>query len=221
VQSLISRLRHGATVLELGHEGTVVGLTGADSEHKTSSGKADPNSRLLVQFKFGFDWLLMPHQVCHQSNFQSVTAAGLAGGFKWGDKVQSLIVKLHPSGAKRGLGLGEEGTVIGPGAANGKLAIRFGEDAGEWSLWPNAICKTEAYSTTMAARLPGGFRRGDRVKSKALKVVSGGDSESPTDLKDGQEGTVVGPGHLAGRLLVCFDGNLTAWSVDPTALTPE
>jgi len=229
IQSLVSRIRNGREVIEVGHEGTIMSsnvnlsVQVTDEEAKKAA-ENNPAARLLIQFKHGYDYQLAPHQVCLQPQFIPLTAAGLPGGLKWGDKVQTLVAKLSPQGAKRGLCLGEEGTVVGPGALSGKIAVRFGEDCGEWSVWPNAVCKLEAYATALAARLPGGFRRGDRVKSKALKVVSGGDQcgtgSGPKGLEDGQEGTVVGPGHAPGRLLVCFDGNPAGWSVEPTSLVP-
>jgi len=215
VQSLTCRMRQGLKVLELGHEGTVVGLAAGGS-----SGSAETDQRLLVQFKPGFDWVLSPHQVCLQPNFQASTSAGLPGGFKWGDRVQSLLLKLHPRGAKRGLILGEQGVVIGPGSANGKLAIRLENDSTEWSLWPNTVCKVEAYSNAIAAKLPGGFRRGDQVQTRAIRAASGTANAAATLLEDGLEGLVLGPGHAPGRLLVYFERAPSGWSVEPNVLVP-
>jgi hypothetical protein len=231
VQSLISRMRHGLQVLELGHEGIIVGACPSSSSSSAAasadkaSDKSPADNRLLVQFNLGFDWLLCPHQVCHKAQFPSLTSAGLPGGLRWGDKVQCLEAKLHPRGTMRGLSLGDPGVVTGPGAIHGKVAVRFDGDGGEWSMWPSVICKAEAYQAQLAVSLPGSLRRGDRVRSKALRVSSGmvrdlGDG-APSSIEDGKEGTVIGPGHTSGKLLVVFDECFgVSWSVDAGMVVP-
>lgn len=210
IVSLVSRTRLGEKLLELGHEGVVVGLSPA-----AELGKKDGQDlRLLIQFRLGFDWLLSAHQVCPAAQLQARTSAGLPGGFKWGDQVQSLVTKLLPANVKRGLALGDTGTVVGPGAIEGKLAIRF--DGCDWSLWPAAVCKQEAFAMAFAAKLAGGFRRGDKVHAKAQKAGYGGPSKPA--LEDGQEGTVIGPGHSSGRVLVRFGKDGSSWSLDPSAI---
>eukprot|EP00928_Gymnodinium_smaydae_P029896 TRINITY_DN22387_c0_g2_i1.p1 TRINITY_DN22387_c0_g2~~TRINITY_DN22387_c0_g2_i1.p1 ORF type:complete len:515 (+),score=52.07 TRINITY_DN22387_c0_g2_i1:78-1622(+) len=211
VLSLISRMRQGSQILEFGNEGIVIGVPDGTVAN-------DKDAKLLIQFKLGFDWMLAPHQVCHQAQYHALTAAGLPGGFKWGDRVRSLHDRLQPKGIKKsGLQLGDIGTVIGPGCTGAKLGIRFDKHDEEWSLWPNAVCKQEVYEQTVGAKLPGGFRRGDRVKSKSLRVLGGG-AGGERGVEEGQEGVVVGPGHAPGRLLVCFDASSANWSVEPTAL---
>lgn len=207
VVSLISRVRGGLLVLELGHEGTVVGANGGGD-----SGEA---LRLLVQFVRGYDWLLAPCQVCTAASLASAKAAGLPS-YNWGTRVRSLVTYLKPSRAKRELGLGDAGTVIGPGASLGKLAVRF-DDCGEWSVWPNAICKAETYTTTVQERLFDSFCRGERVRS--LTTAAGRRSqpargEGPHSLVSGANGTVVGPGHKSGWLLVHFDSDERLWSLN-------
>eukprot|EP00929_Paragymnodinium_shiwhaense_P014449 TRINITY_DN122359_c0_g1_i1.p1 TRINITY_DN122359_c0_g1~~TRINITY_DN122359_c0_g1_i1.p1 ORF type:complete len:606 (-),score=118.24 TRINITY_DN122359_c0_g1_i1:128-1945(-) len=227
VLSLISRMRHGLQVLELGHEGVVVGSCGGSSSssaggYSAKNGAPTPSARgapdkLLVQFHAGFDWVLAPHQVCHKSQFQTQTANGLPGGFKWGDQVRSLEARLQPRLSRRGLNLGEAGTVIGPGALQGKIAVRFdGSEGGEWSLWPNEVCKNEAYEAIVSSPLAGGLRRGDRIKAKAIKAnaQAGGPIHGDDAVEDGHEGTVIGPGHVEGRLMIFFDGAMACWSVD-------
>jgi len=149
VSSLVSRVRGGLLVLELGNEGAVMGARGVGSD-----------LRLLVQFDRGFDWLLPPSQVCARAKLPSAKAQGLPK-FHWGSRVRSLVTCLLPSRAQRSIGLGEAGTVAGPGSTPGKLAVRF-DEAGEWSIWPSLLCAAESYHTTVQEQLAGGFCRGDR-----------------------------------------------------------
>eukprot|EP00927_Polykrikos_kofoidii_P040772 TRINITY_DN34799_c0_g1_i1.p1 TRINITY_DN34799_c0_g1~~TRINITY_DN34799_c0_g1_i1.p1 ORF type:complete len:543 (-),score=58.42 TRINITY_DN34799_c0_g1_i1:40-1668(-) len=213
VRSCISRTRNGLEILDVGNEGQVIRAM----EVPTDGTAGKMRSQVLVQFDSGFDWLLASHQVCHHSQFKEIISLGLPGGFKWGDKVQSLISMCQPSGAKRSLCLGDTGVVIGPGAVAGKVAIRFGSDGAERSLWPTAVCREEAYMAAVSCALAGGFRRGDNVRSSAL-APAGASTKDGACLKDGHKGTVIGPGHTEGRLLVCFDGSYSSWSDEPAML---
>eukprot|EP00927_Polykrikos_kofoidii_P067350 TRINITY_DN62853_c0_g1_i1.p1 TRINITY_DN62853_c0_g1~~TRINITY_DN62853_c0_g1_i1.p1 ORF type:complete len:584 (-),score=35.05 TRINITY_DN62853_c0_g1_i1:233-1984(-) len=232
VLSLISRMRNGHQILELGSKGVIMSASvnkGRGVGAYGVLGRSSLADKCLIQFSPGFDWVLAPHQISHRSQFDALTAAGLAGGFRWGDRVQSLVSRLQPRDGTRGLLLGDVGTVIGPGAISGKLAIRCEVDGTEWSLWPAAVCRTDAYAAAVACALAGGFRRGDRVQCRALRPVTLGaisvrgsfDDASgglPNQLDDGHSGLVIGPGHMAGRLLVCFDGIAGNWSIEPTSL---
>lgn len=211
VVSLISRVRGGVLVLELGHEGLVVGARGGDSGEEL---------RLLVQFTGGYDWLLPPCQLCALSSWASSKATRGSRMSTTGTRVRSLVTYMKPAKAKRDLWLGDAGTVIGPGASPGKLAVRF-DEAGEWSVWPTAVCKAEAYSSIVQERLAGCYCRGDRVRTLAPAVGSrscdgaairpGGQGSHM--LNSGEQGTVVGPGHLLGRVLVHFDSDERVWSL--------
>mmetsp|Transcript_5811 Transcript_5811/g.17149 ORF Transcript_5811/g.17149 Transcript_5811/m.17149 type:complete len:479 (-) Transcript_5811:115-1551(-) len=212
VHSLISRVRGGLLVLELGHEGTIVG---------GYQGAGDEDSRLLVQFNKGFDWALSPLQICAPEKLAQVKATGLPS-YTWGTRVRSLITFLKPSAAKKELWLGDAGTVIGPGDVKGKLAVRFDDGLGEWSMWPSAVCEASAWDAAVAERLKGGFCRGDRVKAVVkLKGASGKVEKSRSQkVEAGEEGTVIGSGHAAGTILVHFDSDERVWSVPPDRLGP-
>jgi hypothetical protein len=209
VKSLVSRERRGLKILEMGHEGIVIGAVDAFS---TVCGRyeEDHGTLLLVQFRCGFDWLLSPHQICTSPDYSTKTATGLPGGFTWGDRVRNLTERLSHPGSERGILLGDAGIVVGPGHTFGKLAIRFDDGAGEWNVWPGALCRAEDYVLALVAEMAGSFRRGDRVRTKAAR--SGGPAGVTLCLQDGSEGIVLGPGHAAGRVLVrCEDGR--AWSL--------
>jgi hypothetical protein len=132
--------------------------------------------------------------------------------------VRSVADKLCNPGSKRGILLGDTGTVIGPGHVAGKVAVRFedGASLNEWSVWPGTICKAEVYDLAMIAEIAGNFRRGDRVCCKATKGV--GASGTTSSLEDGQTGTVLGPGHADGRVLIRFSSSRRAWSMLPSQL---
>lgn len=219
VFSLISRLRGGSRVLELGNEGTVVGAARSSS----SSSSSEEDVRLLIQFKSGVDWYLPPTQISASSSFLSAKASGLPGGYSWGSRVQSLVTYLKPPGSKKEIWLGDAGTVVGPGHAPGKLAVRFDDAAqGEWSIWPKTICQEEEYDSAVAQRLCGSFSRGDRVKAHrgCRGARSGGAAgRAPIELESGEQGTVVGPGHCDGHVLVHFDSDERVWSLLPSQLS--
>lgn len=206
VVSLISRVRGGLMVLELGHEGVVMG--------KSGGGSTGEEFRLLVQFMRGYDWLLPPYQICPASTLPEAKAAGLPG-YNWGTRVRSLVTYLKPDPARRDLALGDEGTVIGPGASPGKLAVRF-DGSGEWNIWPKVICRTEDWNAAVQERLANGLCRGERVVPSAQVTGrrSGGRAASEVHTLGGaDEGTVVGPGHKEGCLLVHFDADDRVWSL--------
>lgn len=214
VLSLISRenTKHQA-LLELGQEGMVVG----------AATETDGGLRLLVQFPKGCDWWLSPSQTSTPSKFASQRAAGIHG-FSWGAQVRALVTFLHPlRSSNQTIRLGDEGTVIGPSTVKGKMAVRF-NGQGDWSVWPALVCKSETFDTTVAERLAGRLSRGDRVRCKG--GLSGRRSAdfpgTPKDfalsVADGEEGTVVGPGHSPGKVLVHFDADDRVWSVDPKNL---
>lgn len=218
VLSLVSRLRSGVRVLELGHEGAVVGVS-------RGGGPANPEEdvRLLVQFRPGFDWYLPPLQISTTSSYSSARTAGLPGGYSWGSRVQSLVTYLHRPSAKKEIWLGDCGTVVGPGLVPGKLAVRFDDDRGEWSMWPNTICVQDDYEASVIQRLQGGLSRGDRVKALgACKGVRSGGAaaRAPLGLEEGEQGTVVGPGHSGSHVLVHFDSDERVWSLSPDQLVP-
>mmetsp|Transcript_109248 Transcript_109248/g.309076 ORF Transcript_109248/g.309076 Transcript_109248/m.309076 type:complete len:478 (-) Transcript_109248:182-1615(-) len=215
VQSLISRLRGGLLVLELGHEGTVVGVAMKGDPANAS----EDDLRLLVQFKQGFDWLLSLRQICPVSTYPSTRAAGLPGGFNWGVRIRSLVTYLKPSGARKEVWLGDMGTVIGPGLVKGKLAVRFEDGRGEWSVWPPTICQAEAYNRAVAERLSSGLCRGDRVRARGQ--CKGDRNRVSYTLNDGEEGTVVGPGHAGDCLLVHFDSDERVWSMSPSQISAD
>lgn len=208
VCSLISRERRQTKVLEPGHNGEVI------SVQVSATYGSDP--MLLVQFALGFDWLLSPHQICPQADYSTTCTNKLAGGFHFGDRVRILVDGLVNTYCKRGLVLGDTGTVVGPGHAEGKIAIRFDGDAGEWNIWPGALCHAEAYTVTLLATLAGSFRRGDRVQAKTVTAAKG-DASKPS-LQAGDEGIVVGPGHISSRILVKFDIGGRTWSMRPSQI---
>lgn len=229
VQSLITRERQGLRVLEVGNDGMVVGAVPPAPSGYFSSGASAGSSgggggagdggpaRLLVQFKLGFDWLLAPQQVCLPTAYATTTAAKLPGGYSWGDRVRSLLDHLILQHDARGVCLGDAGTIIGPGDVGGKVAVRFDDNRGEWSIWPNALCLSEAYAVVEAATLPAGYRRGDSVRTKScLKAAN---PNCPLALEEGERGVVIGPGHVDGRLLVFFASSGRRWSMQPTQLT--
>jgi len=218
VSSLISRVRGGLLVLELGHEGTVVAAS--------SCGEASTQEiRLLVQFDRGFDWLLPPCQICPAGSLASAKSAGLPR-FTWGTRVRSLATHIRPGAAKREVWLGDPGTVIGPGRSPGKLAVRFDDCCSEWSIWPTLVCEADSYTAVVQEKLVGGLCRGDRVRAscRTVGVRSCGSADGaasaqgPHGLEEGEEGTVVGPGHSADRLLVHFDSDERLWSIPSAKL---
>lgn len=213
VQSLLSCGRHGLQLVQVGQEGTLAGCY--------VSSKAGFQPRLLVQFQRGLDWWLTPSQVASPVSFPAVRNRELAPGLTWGSRVRSLMTYLHPSGAGHSheVWLGEEGTVIGPGAMPGKIAIRFDTGQGEWSIWPSLVCKSEAYAILVAEKLSGRLSRGDRVKSKGGLKGHKGEEGEVQYVKDGEEGTVIGPGHSPERLLVHFDSDDRVWSVLPVQIS--
>lgn len=207
--SLISRENYSRqSLIELGQEGTLVGAV----EQAKGPQSAELDLRLLVQFHRGADWWLAPSQVSVPSLFGSHRAAGIHG-FSWGCKVRSLVTMLHPSGAQpyQEVWLGDEGTVIGPSAIKGKVAVRFGD--GEWSIWPSLICESDAYESAIAQKIHGKLARGDRVRSKGAISGSRSYSSAKLSLEDGLEGTVIGPGHDQGKVLVHFDADDRVWSL--------
>lgn len=209
--SLISRENSSRQqLIELGQEGSIVGAV----EHARGPQSAELGLRLLVQFHRGADWWLAPSQVSVPSLFGSHRAAGIHG-FSWGCKVRSLVTMLHPAGAEayQEVWLGDEGTVIGPSAIKGKVAVRF--DNGEWSIWPSLICESDTYEATVAQKINGKLGRGDRVRSKGAISGARSYSSAKLSLEDGMEGTVIGPGHSTGKVLVHFDADDRVWSVDP------
>lgn len=221
VKSLISRERRGCgntpKIMDLGHEGTVIAAVMAHACAQREAEKHDV--MLLIQFKVGFDWLLSPHQICTPVDYPGRTAAGLPGGFAWGDRVRSLAERLCNPETRRGISLGDTGTVIGPGPTPGKVAVRFDDSAGEWNVWPAALCKAEGYELALVAELPGRFRRGDRVRAKA--PASARASGSSSCLQEGHDGVVLGPGHASGRVLVRFEHSGQTWSMLPSQIIAD
>jgi len=209
VVSLITRARRGLQVLELGNQGTVVGARGDDD--------SGAEVRLLVQFDGGVDWFLAPGQICHSSALKDAKSAGLAR-FNWGTRVRSLVTYMLPQGTKKSIWLGHYGTVIGPGRTPGKLAVRFDDSCCEWSIWPSSLCEDSAFQVHVQEKLAGGYCRGDRVRA-ARATGAGSCSGSPLTLNEGEEGTVVGPGHMSGRLLVHFDNDQHTWSLTPEQIS--
>jgi len=69
VSSLISRVRGGLLVLELGHEGTIMGCLGG-------RGSDGPEAHLLIQFDKGFDWCLPVGQVCLTAQLAAAKGKG-------------------------------------------------------------------------------------------------------------------------------------------------
>eukprot|EP00931_Biecheleriopsis_adriatica_P007926 TRINITY_DN109167_c0_g1_i1.p1 TRINITY_DN109167_c0_g1~~TRINITY_DN109167_c0_g1_i1.p1 ORF type:complete len:520 (-),score=108.87 TRINITY_DN109167_c0_g1_i1:111-1622(-) len=212
IVTLISRENAGQQLLmELGQEGTVVGA----AEMK----RAD--LRLLVQLNRGLDWWLAPAQLSQPSAFGAARAAGIFG-FSWGSRVRSLVTLLHPPALRQShhgeVWLGDEGTVIGPSAIKGKLAVRFDNGLGEWSIWPSLVCKSEAYDETVSEKIAGRLCRGDRVRSKGSLSGSRSFEDAKLSVNDGEDGTVIGPGHAPGKVLVHFDADDRVWSLDPKQL---
>lgn len=210
VKSLVFRMRGGVQVLEMGHEGTIVGLGPPPASPQPGS-----DSRLLVQFHLGFDWLLAANQICYSASFSMVKSTGLPGGYKWGDQVCNLVTHISPLKQGAGIRLGDAGTIVGPGHVHGKVAVRFDGAGCEWNLWPNTICHKEAYNSAVAEKLPGEFSRGDRVKCLGR---SGAGAQAAITLEAGDEGIIIGPGHATGLVLVTFDTSGSTWSVAPEQL---
>ncbi|CAE8739644.1 unnamed protein product, partial [Polarella glacialis] len=208
VVSLISRTSPGnKLMIESGQEGTLVGAV-----------KKSSDLWLLVQFQRGTDWWLAPSQLSAPPSFGSVRAAGLSG-FTWGCRVKCLVTYLCPPGSslQQDVWLGGEGIVIGPSAVKGKIAVCF-DDGTEWSIWPALLCKSEDYDKVVTQKF-GKLGRGDRVRSKGK--LCGARSYSPEvaeSLAEGSDGTVVGPGHSPGAVLVHFDSDDKVWSVKPSQL---
>ncbi|CAJ1416040.1 unnamed protein product [Effrenium voratum] len=210
--TLISREAYNQTLLmELGQEGNIVGAV------ERKCGEVD--LRLLVQFPRGVNWWLAPSQLSQPAQFGAARAAGIYG-YSWGARVRSLVTLLHPPAASQPhqeLWLGDEGTVIGPSAVKGKIAVRFDNGIGEWSIWPCLICKTEAYDEAVQEKVHG-FARGDRVRSQGQLFGSRSFDETRLAVADAEEGTVIGPGHAPGKVLVHFDADDRVWSLDPKQL---
>lgn len=215
VRSLVSQGRSGLQILELGHEGVVIGQV---AHVPRSRPDAAAEAMILIQFNVGFDWLLAPHQICAAATYGERIAAGLPGGNKWGDRICILVDRLNTAGSKRGLVLGDTGTVVGPGRTQDKVAVRLDGRSGEWSLFPGVFCNKEGFSLASVAELEGGLRRGDRVRAKATKAAAG--FEATSCLEDGDEGTVLGPGHAGGRVLVKFDVSGQTWSLAADQVCP-
>jgi len=210
VVTLVARQRHGTVIMEVGHAGRIVTRTGITS--------SNPDN-LLVQFHSGYDWRLASHQMCPRSSLPAVLEAGLPGGYQWGDKVRSLTSLLFP-GSPDELRAGDQGCVIGPGSIPGKVAVRFDAPVGEWSLWPGLLCVAEKYGDSKVHALPGGFKQGEHVRPQmSLRGFQGGSSLA-RKLGDNDQGTVIGPGHVPGRLLVQFgtEGGSCHWSLLPKQL---
>ncbi|CAE7257220.1 unnamed protein product, partial [Symbiodinium microadriaticum] len=210
--TLISREAPNQTlIMELGQEGNIVGAV-----ERRFGGEVD--LRLLVQFPRGVCWWLSPLQISQPAQFGAARAAGIFG-FNWGSRVKSLVTLLNPPAEQphQELWLGDEGTVVGPSVVKGKLAVRFDNGIGEWSIWPCLVCKTEAYEETIQEKVQG-FARGDRVRSLGQVFGSRSFDETRLAVAEGEEGTVVGPGHAAGKVLVHFDADDRVWSLDPKQL---
>lgn len=220
VSSLITRYRFGSLILELGQEGVVQ----CQARGEYTSGLGDDDIRLLVQFQAGHDWCLPLRHLSTTASYGSSRAAQLPGGHTWGERVRSLVTYLHPPGGNKEVWLGDSGVVIGPGQTKGKLAVRFDDKGGgDWNVWPSTLCAADAFSERVKQRLAGGFGRGDRVSSKGSPEGSrssekGSDAPKKLQLRDGEEGTVVGPGHASGWVLVHFDSDERVWSLKPTQL---
>eukprot|EP00439_Symbiodinium_sp_Y106_P048648 s5862_g6.t1 len=125
------------------------------------------------------------------AQFGAARAAGIFG-FNWGSRVKSLVTLLNPPSEQphQELWLGDEGTVVGPSVVKGKLAVRFDNGIGEWSIWPCLICKTEAYEETIQEKVQG-FARGDRVRSLGQVFGSRSFDETRLAVAEGEEGTVA------------------------------
>jgi len=127
-------------------------------------------------------------------------ASPIAGGFKRGDRVRSLV-----SGANwkpRALEVGAEGVVTGPAAPPQELTVDFGgEPRLTGKVKAAEVCKPEDYEQRMASPIAGGFKRGDRVRS----LVSGANWK-PRALEVGAEGVVTGPAAPPHELTVDFGG---------------
>jgi hypothetical protein len=220
VASLVSRKRFGTVVLESGHEGIIASL----ALGMYSGG--DDDVRLLVQFQAGHDWRLPLRQLCAASDYNAVKASPLPGGHSWGARVRSLVTYLNPPGGKKEVWLGDCGTVLGPGQTKSKIAVRFDDGRGEWNIWPSTLCSADGFNDAVKQRLAGGFGRGDRVTSKgnnqgSRSAEKGAGTLNKPQLQDGEEGTVVGPGHAAGWVLVHFDSDERVWSLKPTQLRAQ
>jgi len=103
----------------------------------------------------------------------------LAGGFQKGDRVRALIAH-----APMNVIAGDEGTVVGPCSATGdaeasrRVCVDMGPAKGEVNF-----C---VYTHIEQLPLIGGFKKGDRVRTRIPNPSS--------NIKVGDEGTVVGPG---------------------------
>jgi len=210
--TLISReSQNQSLMMELGQEGNIVGAV-----ERRLGGEVD--LRLLVQFPKGVNWWLSPAQLSQPAQFGAARAAGIYG-FSWGARVRSLVTLLKPQMAQQHqeLWLGDEGTVIGPSAVKGKIAVRFDNCIGDWSIWPCLICKTEVYSDAMQEKIHG-FARGDRVRSLSQIFGARSFDETRLAIAEKEEGTVIGPGHSNGKVLVHFDADERIWSLNPKQL---
>lgn len=212
--TLISRESQSQSLMmELGQEGNIVGAV-----ERRHGGEVD--LRLLVQFPKGVNWWLAPSQLSQPAQFGAARAAGIYG-FSWGARVRSLVTLLKPQMAQQHqeLWLGDEGTVIGPSVVKGKIAVRFDNCIGEWSIWPSLICKTEVYTEAMQEKIHG-FTRGDGVRSLGQIFGARSFDETRLAIAEKEEGTVIGPGHSNGKVLVHFDADERIWSLSPKQLEP-
>ncbi|CAK0817458.1 unnamed protein product, partial [Prorocentrum cordatum] len=190
VNSLITRYRFGSLILEMGQEGVVH----CQARGEYTSGVAEDDVRLLVQFQAGHDWCLPLRHLSAASSYNPSRAAQLPGGHTWGDRVRSLVTYLNPLSGGKEVWLGESGVVIGPGQTKGKLAVRFDDKSGgEWNVWPSTLCAAGAFAEVVKQRLAGGLSRGDRVSSRgsaegSRSVEKGLDAPKKLQLRDGEDG---------------------------------
>lgn len=196
VASLITRSAPGGEpVVGVGQFGELLGLAEVPS--------AGGSPRFLIRFQPskgipGVACCLSMNQICHRGVLERGLPPRVLAGYTWGEEVRILVARLHPASTSLSLALGDSGNVIGPGTVRGKLAVRF-HGGGEWSLWPSIVCRTQDYDDLISQPLAGGAKRGGTVRTLVQSCGAG------QRLAAGQEGTVVGPGHVPDRLLVHFE----------------
>ncbi len=163
--------------------------------------KDDPSPCLTVDFGHACSSSGQSFHICIA--LDDVEHVRLVGGFKKGERVNTLIAHTLRRGSK--LNVGDEGTVIGPcnDAVDVEKHMRVCVDMGPDKGGVNFICCTQLHH----AYLAGGFQKNDRVRAIAGFGLNFNSSEAEhvnlkpwfdlfkqfPNLKRGDEGVVVRP----------------------------
>jgi len=134
--------------------------------------------------------------------------------FEKGDEVVSLLSRQRHGTAI--MEVGHRGRVVtrvekGVSQSNlDRLLVQFSKGY-DWALASHQLCSLSSLPAVLECGLPGGFQWGNRVRSLAALVVQGSED---TELRVGDEGIVVGPGNIPGKVAVRFKtllGELSLW----------